>query len=476
MKERIALIAGPLIFAALALWRPAGMAPDEMKVAGVVAWMLTWWITECVPMAVTALLPVILFPLIGIQSIEKTCLNYGNRYVFLFLGGFVIALALEKWNLHRRLALGIVYLTGSGANRIIFGFFLASFILSMWISNTASTLLMLPIAASVVKLLVADNQLLKVKGTRNFATAVMLSIAYGASIGGISTLVGSPPNANMAGILQSQFSITVSFFDWMIIGLPFALVLLLVSYYLLVHVLYPNRLGQFEMGHQLVREQLNLLGRWTSAQKRVFLVFILTATLWIAQDWLGPLFKSLGVEFTDVGISLVAATSLFLLSSGKGKGRLLVWSDTERLPWGILLMFGGGLALADAFASSGLVNTIVRQLAVLDQSSPVVALSVLCAIGLFLTALMSNLAMVSIFVPVVGALAVARGISPVWFAIPVTMAASCDFMFPMSTPPNAIAYSSGYVKARDMLKAGVVLNLVSFVLLTLVVIIVMALR
>lgn len=462
----ITTIAGPLIMLICWAFQPFGLDMAQSIVVGIVGWMLTWWISEAVPMAVTSLLPIILFPLLGVLSLEKTCLSYSNRFVFLFLGGFIISLAMEKWNLHRRLALNIVNRTGTSADRIIFGFFLASYLISMWISNTATTLMMLPIAASVVTLLVNEEHRKSHKGSKNFSTTLMLSIAYGASIGGIATLVGSPPNASMAGILAKSFNYNVGFFEWMKLGLPFSLLLLVSAYFLLVKVIYPNKLGKFELGHEVIQSELSLLGRWSSPEKKVFVIFILTAVLWILQEPIASFVRGNGVEITDTSIGITMACLLFILPSGNKKDeRVLEWKDTEKLPWGVLLMFGGGMSLAEAFNSSGLVSRITAEMTTVDQSNMFLFVSMLCAIGLVLTALMSNIAMVNIFVPIVAALAVGSNISPVLFAIPVTIAASCDFMFPMSTPPNAIAYSSGYIHSRDMLRGGIVLNVLSLLIL-----------
>jgi solute carrier family 13 (sodium-dependent dicarboxylate transporter), member 2/3/5 len=457
------ILLGPALFAAAWAVQPFGLDVPQAKVLGVVAWMLTWWIAEVVPMGVTSLLPIMLFPLLGVLSLEKTCVAYSNRYVFLFLGGFLIALAMEKWNLHRRLALNIVNRTGTSANHIILGFMLASYFISMWISNTATTLMMLPIATSVVTLLVNDPR--PSRGTRNFSTALMLSIAYGASIGGIATLVGSPPNASMAGILDKSFSHTVSFFEWMKWGLPFSLALLLLAYWVMVHVVFPNRLGKFELGHTIIQSELALLGPWKREEKIVFGIFITTALLWIVQEPISQVLKPMGIEFSDTVIAVVLGCSMFLIPASNRSENLLEWRDTEKLPWGVLLMFGGGMSLAVAFDQSGLVAVITHHMTGLQTGNQFLFVSMLCAVGLIITALMSNIAMVNIFVPVVAALAVGSGVSPEVFAIPVTIAASCDFMFPMSTPPNAIAYSSGHIKSRDMLKAGVVLNVISLLLL-----------
>lgn len=469
-KEKTYLLLGPLLCFGLIWLNPFQLEHNAAGVLGVVLWMLLWWITEVVPMAVTALLPIIIFPMMGIMTLEKTCLSYSNRFVFLFLGGFLIALAMEKWNLHRRLALSIVHKTGTSADRIIFGFLAASYLISMWISNTATTLMMLPIGYSVVKLLVSDNADLTSKGVKNFSMTLMLCIAYGSSIGGIATLVGSPPNASMAGILDKSFDTSISFFDWMKIGLPFSVLLLLISYLLLVKVIFPNRLGKFDVGKDLITEELQKLGRWADEEKKIFFLFILTACLWIVQGPVSQLIKPLNIEFTDTTIALIAGCILFLIPSRSNpKKFILEWRDTEKLPWGVLLMFGGGMSLAEAFSTSGLVDQITGAISQFETSNLFLFVSLLCAVGLVLTALMSNIAMVNLFVPVVASLAIGIGQSPESFAIPVTIAASCDFMLPMSTPPNAIVYSSGYIKSKDMLKAGFVLNVISLILLMMLV-------
>jgi sodium-dependent dicarboxylate transporter 2/3/5 len=293
----------------------------------------------------------------------------------------------------------------------------------------------------------------------------MLSIAYGSSIGGIATVIGSPPNGAMKAFLENQYQVTVSFFDWMAIGFPFAMVLMLLGYFLMTRFIFPNKLGNFDVGTEVIGQELEELGPWTRPEKITFAVFVVAALLWMSQDVLNSLVPAL--KLNDVGIAVLCGVALFLIPASRTEpGQVLEWKDTRNLHWGVLLMFGGGLSLAKAFKASGWVDTITTQLSFLKDLDVHHYVILLCLVGLVLTALMSNLAMVNIFVPVVAALAVATGQPPAMFAIPVTIAASCDFMFPMSTPPNAIAYSSGWVHARDMFRAGIVLNLVSWALLS----------
>lgn len=470
-KKLFVLLLGPAAVIGCSLIQPFGLALNASVALGMVIWMLSWWISEVVPMGVTSLLPILIFPLTGVLSLEETCTTYGNKYVFLFMGGFIIALAMEKWQLHRRMALRIVKRTGTGANRIVLGFFLASYLISMWISNTATTLMMFPIASSVVALLLKKEHGHLSPGEKNFALTLMLAIAYGANIGGIATLVGSPPNAAAAGILASEtFNSPITFFDWLIIGLPFSLILFLLAYYFLVKIIYPNRLGNFDAGSAIIEEALQKMGNITTPEKRVFFIFAGTALLWIAADPIGAALKPMGIAFSDVMIAILSSVLLFIIPSGsKTSEPLLDWKDVERLPWGVLLMFGGGLALAEGFKESGLVDLITQHIQTLDTGNTFLFVTLLCLIGILLTALMSNLAMVNVFVPVVAALALASGAEAALFAIPVAISSSCDFMFPMSTPPNAIAYSSGYIKAGQMFRAGLVINIISFILLSILV-------
>lgn len=462
----LTLLLGPLAFALVAIIQPGDLDPCGWYVIGVGLWMLIWWVTEVVPIAVASLLPILLFPLCGVMDIKSACAPYADRFVFLFFGGFVLAIAMEKWNLHKRIALGIVSLTGSGANAIILGFMLASAFLSMWISNTATTVMMLPIAVSVIKLLNLgeSNQ----KRSRFFALSLVLGIAYAANVGGIGTLVGTPPNAQMAGILKDSFNIDVSFLGWMKVALPFSIVMLFLVYIFLTRVIYPNKLGKFEQGKALIEKEKQNLGKWTRPERLVMFVFGLTALLWICRSMLVKLVAYLRFEhftLTDTGIAIFSAILLFIIPIPKQR-RLLEWKDTEKLPWGILLLFGGGLSLAKGFELTGVIDYIGNSFTQLNDLSLIVLIAIFALVALYLTELMSNMALVSIFIPVVAAIAQGMGESPLLFAVPATMAASCAFMFPMSTPPNAIVFASGYVRIPQMARAGFLLNIVAVLIIT----------
>jgi sodium-dependent dicarboxylate transporter 2/3/5 len=457
--KKIGLIGGPLLFLLLMMSSPISFSTDQWRVICLAVWMLIWWITESAPIAVTALLPILLLPALGVFSLKESTAPYGSDIVFLFFGGFVIAIALEKWNVHRRIAMNVVKLTGTKANRIILGFMLATGALSLWISNTACAVMMLPMALSVIDLLRDPAIELDPKNRRNFAISLLLGIAYAANAGGIGTLIGTPPNLVMAGFLKEQYGIEISFLDWMKIGLPFAAVLLMFTYWMLVKFMFPNRMGEIKGAAALINNELKSLGKLKEPEFRVLVIFVFTALLWTFRSFLETQLPFLSLS--DTGIAVLAAILLFVLPSGKKQGTLLHWDDTSKLPWGILLLFGGGLALAAAFQDVGLVTIIGETVVKMQPGSAFGLMLLLSVVALFMTEVMSNVALTTIFVPVVSAIGVSMGLSPEYFAIPVTIAASCAYMLPMATPPNAIVFASGEIRIADMAKAGFVLNLIA---------------
>ncbi len=464
----IGLFLAPLVFLIILLApQIPSISPEGQKVLAVAAWMLIWWISETVELSVTALLPIVLFPLLGVMNIDQATAPYSNQVIFLFMGGFFIALALEKWKLHLRIALTIVRWTGTNADGIIFGFLLSTALMSMWISNTATTLMMLPIALSVVSLLQKQGENMSA-GMKNFALALTLSIAYGANIGGIATLVGTPPNSVMAGLLNKLYGYEMPFGAYMLVGFPFAAVLLICTYFIMVKWIYPNRIGKFEGAEHIISASLTALGKITLPEKRVLLIFGMTAFFWIFRSYLAQIFPILK-PLTDSGIAMAAAVSLFLIPSGNSNQKILAWKDTANIPWGVLLLFGGGLSLADGLEKSGLikwVGEVVSSYEGLDMFWLVLIISLLI---LFATELLSNVALTTVFVPMVAAMAVGMGENPLLVVLPVTMASSCAFMLPMGTPPNAIVFASGYIKIPQMMRVGLWLNLVAVVLLMLIV-------
>jgi sodium-dependent dicarboxylate transporter 2/3/5 len=432
----------------------------ESVVLAILFLMLFWWIAETIPMAVTALLPLVILPISGVMNLEKLAPVYGDKFVFLFLGGFLLALAIEKHGLHKRLAFALLDVAGDRKSSILFAVMISSYILSMWISNTATALMFMPIAASVAMLLS------KREGEGKLKRALVLGVAYAASIGGMATIIGTPPNVAAVGIVEKQFGESITFFDWMKIGIPFSLVLLIAVFYALKYMHFSNS-EKIRGAHDSLHELRSELGAWSIEQRRVLIVFIVAVLAWIFQQ---PISDSLNLPgFNDTFIALVAGMILFFLPSSDHRERLLDWRDTKELNWGVLLMFGGGLAISMAFKEVGLLDRMVVILSSASAWSSEAYLILLCGVGLILTALMSNLAMVTIFVPIVGVLATKLGMEVSAFVVPVTLAASCDFMFPMSTPPNAIAYGTGWVKAREMFGIGIIVNLLAFLFLCILV-------
>lgn len=439
------------------------MSDEAWKAVSLAVFMLIWWVTEAVPIPVTALLPLACLPLLGVVELKEAAAPYANPIVFLFMGGFMIALAMEKWNLHRRIALTIVSWTGTNADGILFGFMLATAALSMWISNTATTIMMLPIAMSVIHLLTQRNMGKSDKGFRNFALAMLLGIAYAANIGGTGTVIGTPPTVVFVGIVEDTYGYQVSFANWLAIGLPFVIVMLLLTYFILVKVLYRNRLGKFEGAHELIEEEVKKLGKLTVGEKRTLVVFVATALFWIFRSPINNLIP--GLKLSDTGIAIIASILLFVIPINFKKAAFVLdWKATEKLPWGILLLFGGGLSLAAALAKTGIIDLIGDQFKDAGNAGFFVILG-LTAVSLFLTEIIGNLALVTVFLPVVGGIAVGTGVDPLHAMIPVTLAASCAFTLPMSTPPNAIVFASGHLKVANMVRAGLVLNVIAILLI-----------
>lgn len=430
------------------------------------AWMICWWISEAAPVAITALLPLVLFPALGVMSMTESAMPYANTSIFLFMGGFMIALALEKHKLHERIALNLIKLTGTSGNGIILGFSLATGFLSMWISNTATAMMMLPIALSVIELLKSTHTPTAgmEKQERYFALGLMLSIGYMASIGGMATVIGTPPNTVFAGFTKQFYNNDMEFGKWMLIGLPVALLLGASCYLLIVHVLFPNRLPKIEGTDLLITQKLRSLGKLSDSEKKVLLIFSLTAIGWILQL---PINRFLGKEIlNDTNVAMFGGMLMFLVPTNfKAHEFILHWDDTKRLPWSILLLFGGGICLAKGMESTGIISVIGQTISSANEVSKWSLLLSIVTITVVLTEVMSNIALVTIFIPVVFAVAEGFNMNPILLGLPVTFAASSGYMFPISTPPNAIVYASGHIKMKEMIRAGLLLDVASIIII-----------
>lgn len=450
---------------------PFQVPEPAARVLAVAGLMITWWVTEALPMPAVALLPLVLFPLLGINNIKSTASSYGNEVIFLFMGGFMLGLAIEKWNLHRRIALNIVALTGTSGNRIILGFIMATGLLSMWLSNTATTMMMFPIALSVIH--VMKENMDEQGNYAHFNLCLMLAIAYASNFGGIATIIGTPPNVQFVGYFEKKYNVSIDFMEWMLVCVPLALLLMLGLYLVCTRLLFPNRIRSSAAAGRHIQEELALLGKMSGAERRVLVIFICTALLWIFRKIINDnqsLFK-----LDDNMIAIAGALALFMCPSGivhrKDQKKdqpenILEWEDTGKMAWGILLLFGGGIALADALEKAGLIQQLGSWLALYAGSGFWLLLAVV-VISIFISEVMSNVAQVIVFSPVVCSLADSIGMNPLLLGVPMTLAASCASMLPMGTPPNAIVFASGHIRLKQMLRAGLVMNIVSIVLITL---------
>ncbi|HLT84503.1 MAG TPA: DASS family sodium-coupled anion symporter [Phototrophicaceae bacterium] len=492
-RNRLVGLAAGLLGALLVYFvMPGDVAPSAKVTAATAVLMGLWWMTEAIPIPATALVPLVVFPLFnettaedGTTSpvtVDQVGASYGNNIIFLFMGGFLLALAMQRWDLHRRIALVTVRAMGTSPAMVVAGFMVATAFLSMWVSNTATAVMMLPIGVSVLLLVVklkddvtvgatdeegqTDLQSEEVKEhvvESTFGTALMLGIAYAASIGSLATIIGTPPNTLLVGYLADNHDIQIGFGQWMVVGLPLAVVFLAITWFLLTKVLFKPEIREIPGGRDLMDEELAKLGPMSSGEKRVLALFVLAAVSWVA---IPLIFDEPFIS--DAGIAMAVGLLLFLCPSGSARGvRLLDWDSAVKLPWGVLLLFGGGLALSSQFGSSGLTEWIGTQAEALGGAPVVLVVAVLVALVIFLTELTSNTATAATFLPVVGGLAIGIDMPVMLATIPVAIAATCAFMLPVATPPNAIAYGSGYVTIPQMMKGGLWLNLIGIVLITL---------
>lgn len=429
--------------------------------------MIYLWVTDAIPMPIVSVIPILLFPLLKIHTLEETCKSYANPVIFLFFGGFMLGLAIEKWHLHKRIALNIIKLTGTKGDSIILGFILATGLLSMWLSNTATTMMMYPIALSVIAVVSQHPQ--SQANYQHFNLTIMLAIAYASNIGGIATIIGTPPNVAYIGYFQSKYHQEVDFVSWMLVCAPLSLLLLLALYLVMVKWLYPSKIQHIEKSETLLQEQLENLGKITIPEKRVLAVFVLTASLWIMRSLINS-WQS-WIKLDDTIIAIFSAILLFVIPTGiKNKKEetpaLLHWEDTSKMAWGILLLFGGGICLAEALEKVGLIQILGAWLSS-STSNLFMLIFLITVISIFISEVMSNVAQVIVFAPVVSVMADNLSINPLLLGIPMTLAASCAGMLPMGTPPNAIVFASNYIKMSQMIKVGFIMNILAIVLITL---------
>jgi len=461
--KRIGLVLGPLFFVLILLFFDA----KDLTWAGKATlastvWIATWWITEAIPISAIALLPIVLFPLTGVMSIKESTSAFASPIVYLFLGGFILAAAIEKTKLHKRIALNIIYVIGVNWSNVILGFMVASAFMSMWISNTATAVMMLPIGLALMSQLDVKDELKNKMGK-----SLMFAIAYSCSIGGIATIIGTPTNLIFVGVVEETYNVNISFTQWMLIGLPFSVLMLVIGWWYLTKVVFPIKGDALLGGRMAIKEQLNDLGKISYQETAVLVIFFLMAFSWISSSFL---LKKIIPNINDTIIAIVGALLLFIVPSGKkNKLGVIDWKTAESIPWGILLLFGGGLAIAKGFDASGLAHWIGEKLVMFEVLPPLLLiLAIITAIN-FLTEITSNVATAAMLMPVMTALALSLDVHPYFLMVSVTLAASCAFMLPVATPPNAVVFSSNLLTIPGMIKVGFWMNIISILLATLLV-------
>ena len=473
-RQRFGLFLGPaLLLLMLLLPAPAGMTPAAQKMAGVALLMATWWMCESIPIPATSLLPIALYPLLGIMHTKRATAPYADHLIFLFMGGFILALAMQRWNLHRRIAMNIVRVVGFSPGRLILGFMVATAALSAFVSNTATAVMMMPIGLAIISHVVEEG---KKEGLDReidfspehfaFGINLMLGIAYAASIGGIATLIGTPPNTVLAGYIQKTYGYEISFAAWLKVGVPLTLVLLPLCWLWLTHFAFPMKLQRVPGGRELIDEELREMGPMNRGERWTALVFLLTALGWIFRKQLGFLFPEPKMV-TDAAIAMTGALVLFLIPVDMKRNTFVMdWHWAAKMPWGVLVLFGGGLAMAEGFKVTHLAAWIGSQVALLQKAPMVLLIAVVAILIIALTEMTSNTATAAMSMPILAAVAVGLGQNPLLLCIPGAVAASCAFMLPVATPPNAIVFGSGYVTIPQMVRAGMGLNVICVALVT----------
>ena len=478
MKKTIGKIVGVLVFFIILLWPLDPAFFPVQATAAATALMVIWWITEAIPIQATALLPIVLFPALGVLKATEATAPYADKVIFLFLGGFIIAMSMQRWGLHERIALTILNKAGSSSRMLIFGFMIATAFLSMWISNTATAMMMIPIAIAIIATILPKKDL-KLdemdKSQRAFAECIVISIAYAASIGGLATIIGTPPNGIFLAQMEAIFPMapTIDFFTWMKFGVPLAMVFLPVACLWLTYGPYRDMPKKISHGNTIIQQRIKELGPMSKGERWTLIVFVMTAVAWIMRSekdigWLIiPGINTYMPWVDDSTIAIAGAVLLFLLPVDWKQGIFTMnWEWAKKIPWGILILFGGGIALSKAFISSGLAQEIIQSFTIFHGLSIVFAVIVVGIIVSLLTEVTSNTAMASVMIPIMAVTSLSMGINPLYLMIAATFAASMAFMLPVATPPNAVAYGSGYITMHNMMRTGWVLNVIGIVIVT----------
>lgn len=467
LHQRIGLYLGPALAIAMLLSdAPAGLSDPGWTTAAIGVLMAVWWATEAVPIAITALLPLVVFPLLSVATIQETASPYANKVIYLFLGGFIVAFAMQRWDLHRRIALSVLQVVGGNGRSLVGGFMLASAVISMWVMNTSTTMMLLPIAVSIIGVIHKSVDSLDARAREDFQYSLLLGVAYGATIGGMATLVGTAPNAMLAAFMQETYDTQIDFASWMLVGLPLSAVMLPLAWIALTRVVLKVDFKTSDEGRAELRRMKEELGRIKVPEIRVAIVFTLMALAWVLRPMLVKLPGLTALD--DSGIAMAGAIALFLIPSGDKRDPLLLrWKYTQQLPWSVLILFGGGLTLAGAVSRTGLAEWLGNNLQAVGMLPVAVVVIVAATMIIFLTELTSNIATTATFLPVVGAIAIEAGFDPIVLTVPITFAASCAFMLPVATPPNAIVFGSGLLSIPKMARAGFALNIIGIFVVSL---------
>lgn len=459
--QDVGLMLGPIVFILLVLTdKPDAINQDAWHVVAIAALMAVWWATEAIPVPATSMVPLVLLPMMGISSAREASNPYTDPVIFLLLGGFIAAMAMQRWGLHRRIALNILARVGGHPASLIGGFMIASAVLSMWISNTATTLMMVPIALSVAETVLGDKVF-----EHRFTIALLIGCAWASSIGGLGTIIGTPPNAFVVAFMEQEAGISISFLDWMLFGVPVVLVMVPAAWIVLTKIVFPLKKDEAMGGDAVIKEQVGALPKMSTAEMRVSLVFAAMAISWISVETVKKLDGFEG--FSNMVVAIAGALAMFLIpAKTKNRDRLLDWESAVKLPWGVILLFGGGLTLAAAIKKTGLAIWIGESMSALATAPLILLILAVVGLVIFLTELTSNTATTAALVPVLAAVAAVGNIDPMMLAAPTAMAASCAFMLPVATAPNAVIYSSGHVSIPTMARAGLWLNVIGTFLVT----------